>query len=71
VLAKVASAIAAAGCNISNVSVETDDRTYATNLFTVQVSNRMHLAKMMRALRRVQEVVRIARMKGLTREDPP
>jgi GTP diphosphokinase / guanosine-3',5'-bis(diphosphate) 3'-diphosphatase len=69
VLAKVAAAIAGAGCNISNVSVDTDDGMYATNLFTVQVSNRMHLAKMMRALRHVQEVVRIARVKGLTKEE--
>jgi guanosine-3',5'-bis(diphosphate) 3'-pyrophosphohydrolase len=69
VLAKVAAAIAGAGCNIANVSVDTDRSMYATNLFTVQVANRMHLAKMMRALRRVQEVVRIARVKGLSRED--
>ena len=69
VLAKVAAAIAGAGCNIANVSVDTDRSLYATNLFTVQVSNRMHLAKMMRALRHVQEVVRIARVKGLTKDD--
>ena len=69
VLAKVAAAIAGAGCNIANVSVDTDHSMYATNLFTVQVANRMHLAKMMRALRRVREVVRIARVKGLSRED--
>ena len=69
VLAKVAAAIAGAGCNIANVSVDTDRSMYATNLFTVQVANRMHLAKMMRALRRVQEVVRIARVKGLSKED--
>jgi RelA/SpoT family (p)ppGpp synthetase len=69
VLAKVAAAIAGAGCNIANVSVDTDRSLYATNLFTVQVSNRMHLAKMMRALRHVQEVVRIARVKGITKDD--
>ena len=69
VLAKVAAAIAGAGCNIANVSVDTDHSMYATNLFTLQVANRMHLAKMMRALRRVREVVRIARVKGLSKED--
>jgi len=69
VLAKVAAAIAGAGCNIANVSVDSDRSMYATNQFTVQVENRMHLAKMMRALRRVQEVVRISRIKGLARED--
>ncbi len=63
VLAKVAAAIAGAGCNISNVTIESDHSMYATNYFTVQVTNRMHLAKVMRALRRVPEVVRIARVK--------
>jgi GTP pyrophosphokinase len=69
VLAKVAAAIAGAGCNITNVSVDTDSSMYATNLFTVQVASRPHLAKMMRALRHVQEVVRISRVKGLARDD--
>jgi GTP diphosphokinase / guanosine-3',5'-bis(diphosphate) 3'-diphosphatase len=69
VLAKVAAAIAGAGCNITNVSVDTDRSMYATNLFTVQVANRMHLAKMMRALRHVQEVVRISRVKGAAKDD--
>jgi guanosine-3',5'-bis(diphosphate) 3'-pyrophosphohydrolase len=69
VLAKVAAAIAGAGCNIANVSVDNDQSMYVTNFFTVQVSNRMHLAKMMRALRRVREVVRIARVKGLSKDD--
>jgi (p)ppGpp synthase/HD superfamily hydrolase len=31
--------------------------------FTLQVANRQHLAKVMRALRSIQEVVRIARVK--------
>jgi len=66
---KVAAAIAGAGCNITNVSVDTDRSMYATNLFTVQVANRMHLAKMMRALRHVQEVVRISRVKGAAKDD--
>jgi guanosine-3',5'-bis(diphosphate) 3'-pyrophosphohydrolase len=61
VLAKVATAIAEAGCNISNVSVDEDRGMYATNRFTLQVSDRQHLARVMRALRRIPEVVRIAR----------
>jgi (p)ppGpp synthase/HD superfamily hydrolase len=32
--------------------------------FTLQVSNRLHLARIMRALRRIPEVVRISRVKG-------
>jgi len=63
VLAKVAAAIAGAGCNITNVSVNTDRSKYAINYFTVQVANRMHLARLMRTLRRIPEVVRILRTK--------
>jgi GTP pyrophosphokinase len=32
--------------------------------FTLQVSNRLHLAQIMRSLRRIPEVIRIARLKG-------
>jgi guanosine-3',5'-bis(diphosphate) 3'-pyrophosphohydrolase len=61
VLAKVATAIADAGCNISNVSVDDDGGLYATNRFTLQVSDRQHLARVMKAVRRIPEVVRISR----------
>ena len=63
VLAKVAAAIADAGCNIANVSAENDDANYVTNSFTLQVTDRLHLARVLRALRRVPEVVRITRAK--------
>jgi (p)ppGpp synthase/HD superfamily hydrolase len=32
--------------------------------FTLQVSNRLHLAHIMRALRRIPEVVRLTRVTG-------
>ncbi|MGQ0751482.1 MAG: RelA/SpoT family protein [Betaproteobacteria bacterium] len=65
VLARVAAEIAEAGSNIQNVSVSPgDDGTYTDMLFTLQVSNRLHLARIMRALRRIPEVVRINRTKG-------
>jgi RelA/SpoT family (p)ppGpp synthetase len=63
VLAKIAAAIADAGCNIANISVEESSDMYATNHFTLQVSSRQHLARVMRALRSIPEVVRIARVK--------
>src|SRR5437899_9611521 len=63
VLAKVATEIAEAGSNIDNVSMDEERSLYTTMHFTLQVANRMHLAKVMRALRRIQEVVRIARVK--------
>ena len=65
VLAKVAAAIADAGSNIDNVSMEeVDGSAYTTMNFTLQVENRVHLASVMRSLRKIQEVVRITRVKG-------
>ncbi|MDX9706230.1 MAG: bifunctional (p)ppGpp synthetase/guanosine-3',5'-bis(diphosphate) 3'-pyrophosphohydrolase [Azospira sp.] len=69
VLAKLASAIAEAGSNIENVGME--EKTpglYTTLHFTLQVANRNHLAQVMRSLRRISEVVRIARVRGCGRE---
>jgi GTP diphosphokinase / guanosine-3',5'-bis(diphosphate) 3'-diphosphatase len=63
VLAKVATAIAEGGSNIDNVSMDEERSLYTTMHFTLQVANRMHLAKVLRTLRRVREVVRIARVK--------
>src|SRR2546430_2052701 len=63
VLAKVATEIAEAGSNIDNVSMDEERSLYTSMHFTLQVANRLHLAKVMRALRRIQEVVRIARVK--------
>ena len=65
VLAKVAAEISSAGSNIQNVAVEPDDGgTYTTMHFTLQVSNRLHLAQIVRALRGIPEVIRISRVKG-------
>jgi guanosine-3',5'-bis(diphosphate) 3'-pyrophosphohydrolase len=64
-LAKIASGIADAGSNIDNVSVEeADGSAYANLYFTVQVQNRIHLADLMRRLRKIPDVVRINRTKG-------
>ena len=63
VLAKIAAAIAGADSNIDNVSVDPEqDDQYATMHFTLQVFNRLHLAQIMRTLRRTPEVIRIARV---------
>ncbi len=64
-LAKIASGIAEAGSNIDNVSMEEADNSTYTNMnFTVQVENRVHLAELMRRLRKIPDVVRINRVKG-------
>ncbi len=64
VLARVASAIAEEECNIQSVSMDSEQGAYTALNFTVQVRDRMHLARVMRGVRRVQEVVRIGRVKG-------
>ncbi|MDI1309038.1 MAG: bifunctional (p)ppGpp synthetase/guanosine-3',5'-bis(diphosphate) 3'-pyrophosphohydrolase [Methylotenera sp.] len=64
-LAKIAAGIADAGSNIDNVSVEEEDGSaYANLYFTVQVKDRIHLAELMRSLRKIPDVVRINRTKG-------
>ena len=64
VLAKAASAIADAESNIENVHF-TNEGNYTTLYFTLQVSNRKHLANVMRGLRGIPEVIRITRIKSV------
>ncbi len=69
VLAKLAATIADEGSNIDNVSMaEEDGSQYTSIYFTLQVEQRMHLARIMRALRRLPEVVRITRVKQRDRD---
>ncbi len=63
VLAKVAAAIAEADSNIENVNF-TNEGEYTATYFTLQVNNRLHLATIMRNLRKIQEVIRIIRVKN-------
>jgi guanosine-3',5'-bis(diphosphate) 3'-pyrophosphohydrolase len=61
VLAKVASEIADAGSNIDSITMG-DDRTVFTAMhFVLEVRNRQHLARVMRALRRLPDVQKISR----------
>ncbi len=65
ILAKVASELTATDTNITNVHTEDDETgNYAIMEFAIEVADRAHLARVMRALRRLQEVVRINRMKS-------
>jgi GTP pyrophosphokinase len=64
-LAKIASTIANADSNIDNVSVEEPDGSQYSNVnFTVQVHDRVHLASLIRNLRKIPDVMRINRIKG-------
>jgi len=63
-LADIALAIADAGANIDNVSMEKPDGAgLIAMFFSVQVHDRRHLAHVMRAIKRVPEVRRIHRAK--------
>jgi guanosine-3',5'-bis(diphosphate) 3'-pyrophosphohydrolase len=65
VLAKVASAISEAEANIENINF-THEGDYTALHFTLEVNNRLHLANIMRNLRKIPEVVRIIRVKNAT-----
>jgi GTP pyrophosphokinase len=69
-LAKLAAGISDVGANIDNVSVEEPDGSqYANVNFMVQVRDRVHLADLMRNLRKIPEVQRINRVKGVHSEE--
>ncbi len=68
VLGQVASVIASEGSNIDDVSMDKAAGAFTNLNFTVQVQNRLHLARLMRALRALPEVVSINRVKGRATE---
>jgi len=63
VLARVASQIAEAGSNIDSIATEEDRALFTTMHFVIEVANRQHLARVMRALRRLPDVKKLARAK--------
>jgi guanosine-3',5'-bis(diphosphate) 3'-pyrophosphohydrolase len=64
VLAAVASTISEQEANIDSVSFDERDGHYTTMLFTVEVRDRDHLARIMRSIRMKDAVVRVNRTKG-------
>jgi RelA/SpoT family (p)ppGpp synthetase len=61
VLARVASQIAEAGSNIDSITTEDDRALFTTMHMVLEVANRQHLARVMRALRRLPDVKKISR----------
>ncbi|HOL64981.1 MAG TPA: hypothetical protein PLB97_06570, partial [Accumulibacter sp.] len=62
----IATEISLSGTNIQYVNMEEKQpNLYTTLHITVQVASRTSLARLMRQLRRIPEVVRIARDQGL------
>jgi len=61
VLATIAVAVSEMNSNIETVSVDERDSTYSDIRLTIAVNNRQHLAQVIRRLRRVEMIDRIAR----------
>ncbi|SNX29406.1 GTP pyrophosphokinase [Polynucleobacter meluiroseus] len=62
VLARVASSVTSADSNILNVSMDDRYKEDAVTIrFTIQVADRLHLAKVMRSLRANHDVMRVTR----------
>jgi guanosine-3',5'-bis(diphosphate) 3'-pyrophosphohydrolase len=62
VLGRIATSISQSGANIAHVNMDSAKSGFFTELhFLVQVSGRPHLANLMRGLRRIPDVIRIAR----------
>jgi len=62
-LATLASTISKMGSNIENISINSQDDTTSTDSVVLTVKNRIHLARVMRELRRLSSVIRLARVK--------
>ena len=66
VLARVASSVTAADSNIMNVSMEDRYKEDSVTIrFTIQVSDRLHLSKVMRSLRTNADVMRVTRTRSV------
>ncbi|MDF1588322.1 MAG: RelA/SpoT family protein [Gammaproteobacteria bacterium] len=63
VLATIAAAVSESDSNIDNVVVDERDGGYSDLRLTIEVRNRQHLARVIRRLRRIEMVERIARLK--------
>ena len=65
VLGRIATSISQSGANIEHVSMDGDRSGFFSEIhFLVEVSGRAHLANLIRGLRRIPDVIRIAREQG-------
>ena len=70
VLAAVAAAISSTETNIDRVSVEERDTDTSELVFELKVQDRKHLARIMRMIRRMPDVLRVTRsLAAHSRED--
>lgn len=62
-LAEMAAAISRMGCNIENIAMVNQDVQTSTYFITLTIKDRVHLANVMRELRKLPVVLKIARAK--------
>jgi len=70
-LAKVASTISRMNANIENVQITNQDSELSTDIITLSVKDRAHLANVMRELRKLSVVLKISRVKSELRPKKP
>ena len=71
-LAAVSAAISATQTNICSVNFQHDESETATMTFMIEVSDREHLARVIRTVRRMSDVIRVVRtIAGLSRKRDP
>jgi guanosine-3',5'-bis(diphosphate) 3'-pyrophosphohydrolase len=75
VLAAVSAAIAGTQTNVSHVSIEQRDAEISVIVFELEIADRKHLARLMRVVRRMPDVLRVVRTiavpaHGRERADP-
>ncbi|HRQ06486.1 MAG TPA: DUF5913 domain-containing protein, partial [Nitrosomonas halophila] len=63
VLARVTTEIAKADSNIDDIALE-NDKDYATMRFVLQTRDRRHLARILRRLKHIEEVVKLGRIRN-------
>ncbi len=64
VLATIAATIADMGVNTRDVVIGTDEGSVSSLIFTIDVKNRVHLARVMRRIRVLEDVVKINRKRA-------
>ncbi len=64
VLAEIAATLSSSDCNIENIDVAKHTKDATSDLFTIAVRNRKHLARVMRRLRLLPSVFKISRVRN-------
>ncbi len=64
VLAEIAAVLSSSDCNIENINMAKHSKEASSDIFTITVRNRKHLARVMRRLRSLPSVYKISRIRN-------